>query len=105
MNKVWESNANPKYLAFECPGCGSIHAVPVEGPSPSWTWNVSMDSPTFAPSLLVTYLANPNAIEQFKEWRKERRCHSFVRNGSIQFLADCTHKLAGQTVPLPEVKP
>ena len=30
-------------------------------------------------------------------------CHSFVTDGRIQFLADCTHPLAGQTVDLPEV--
>lgn len=30
-------------------------------------------------------------------------CHSFVRDGRIQFLADCTHAMAGQTVDLPEV--
>ena len=29
-------------------------------------------------------------------------CHSFVTDGRIQFLADCTHALAGQTVDLPE---
>lgn len=28
-------------------------------------------------------------------------CHSFIRDGQIQFLSDCTHALAGQTVPLP----
>ena len=25
---------------------------------------------------------------------------SYVKDGSIQFLADCTHALAGRTVPL-----
>lgn len=30
-------------------------------------------------------------------------CHSFVRDGQIEFLGDCTHSLAGQTVPLPSV--
>lgn len=29
------------------------------------------------------------------------RCHSFVRDGKIEFLSDSTHKLAGQTVDLP----
>ncbi|WP_241754456.1 hypothetical protein [Cupriavidus basilensis] len=29
-------------------------------------------------------------------------CHSFVTDGRIQFLGDCTHALAGQTVPLAE---
>jgi hypothetical protein len=29
-------------------------------------------------------------------------CHSFVTDGRIQFLNDCTHPLAGQTVDIPE---
>jgi hypothetical protein len=31
----------------------------------------------------------------------DRVCHSFVVDGRIQFLGDCTHHLAGQTVDLP----
>jgi hypothetical protein len=31
-------------------------------------------------------------------------CHSFVRDGRIEFLSDCTHSLAGQTVELPEIE-
>lgn len=31
-----------------------------------------------------------------------KRCHSFVVDGQMQFLGDCTHALAGQTVPIPE---
>jgi hypothetical protein len=27
-------------------------------------------------------------------------CHSFVVEGTWQFLTDCTHRLAGVTVPL-----
>lgn len=27
-------------------------------------------------------------------------CHCFIRNGMIEFLTDCTHNLAGQTVPM-----
>jgi hypothetical protein len=29
-------------------------------------------------------------------------CHSFITDGRIQFLGDCTHRLAGQTVPIPD---
>lgn len=29
-------------------------------------------------------------------------CHCFVADGAMQFLGDCTHALAGQTVPIPE---
>jgi hypothetical protein len=30
-------------------------------------------------------------------------CHSWVTNGRIQFLSDCTHSLKDQTVELPEI--
>jgi hypothetical protein len=32
--------------------------------------------------------------------RIDKVCHSLIRDGQIQFLTDCTHELAGQTVPL-----
>jgi hypothetical protein len=35
--------------------------------------------------------------------RIDRICHCFIRDGQIQFLLDCTHALAGQTVPLPPI--
>ena len=35
-------------------------------------------------------------------YRLDDICHSFVTDGRIQFLGDCTHKLAGQTVDLPD---
>lgn len=80
------------------------HEVRVDVPDrPCWTFNGDVDRPTFAPSILVTYAANPNATEEFKEWRQKRICHSYVRNGRIEFLSDCTHSLAGITVDLPEV--
>lgn len=28
------------------------------------------------------------------------QCHSFIKNGQWQFLSDCAHELAGQTVPM-----
>jgi hypothetical protein len=51
-----------------------------------------MEAPTFTPSILVRY-----------SWSDGPRvCHSFVTGGRIQFLEDCTHHLAGQTVDLPD---
>ena len=29
-------------------------------------------------------------------------CHSFIKDGNIQYLNDCTHKLAGQTIEIPD---
>ena len=72
--------------AFHCPGCEHGHHVSV----PMWTWNGSLTLPTFTPSLLVN--AHDPAF----------RCHSFVKDGRIQFLGDCHHSLAGQTVDLPD---
>ena len=91
------------YRTFWCPGCEDAHVVPIAdtGGAPCWTWNGSSEKPTFQPSLLVRYPANPDADEEFKEWRTERVCHSFITDGQIQFLGDCTHALAGQTVPIP----
>ena len=27
-------------------------------------------------------------------------CHSYVKEGKIIYLGDCTHALAGQTIPM-----
>lgn len=83
------------YASFECPGCGFNHGPVIartDGQAhPMWTWNNDLERPTFAPSLLVQY-------------GDKSVCHSFVRDGRIEFLSDCTHALAGQTVDLPEVE-
>jgi hypothetical protein len=69
------------------------HVVYVTTPDrPRWTFNGDLDKPTFNPSLLVTWTQH----------QMPQVCHSFVRDGQIQFLSDCTHKLAGQTVEIPE---
>jgi len=90
-------------LFLFCPGCNCTHAINIKNSQrPCWGFNGDYERPTFEPSLLVTYPANPNAGEEYKEWRTERRCHSFIRNGQIQYLTDCTHHLAGQTIDIPE---
>lgn len=85
-------------LLFFCPACNSAHTILTS--AGGWGWNGDIERPTFTPSVLVTHDAKPDASEEFKEWRTARACHSFVTGGMIQFLGDCTHALAGQTVPL-----
>ena len=85
------SNTEPgitEYL-FDCPGCGGVHMIRTEGERPCWTFNGDVDNPTCSPSLLV----GPGTSYQ---------CHSFIRNGSIEFLQDCWHELKGQTVQIPD---
>jgi hypothetical protein len=80
-------------LMWWCLGCKEAHAITTlrdDGQAhPCWSYNGDKDSPTFSPSVLVTGGSDPNF-----------RCHTFVRNGEIQYLTDCTHELAGQTVPM-----
>lgn len=70
----------------------------------------NMESPTFSPSLLIQIdrWTPPVTSENIEEWRLnpwdqkpvKHICHTFIRAGKIQFLADCTHRLAGQTVDM-----
>jgi hypothetical protein len=76
--------------SFHCPGCGYGHAFRVQGQSPIWDWNGSVDKPTFHPSLL--YLPTPGGTI--------KRCHLYVCDGMIQYLDDCDHALAGKTVAM-----
>ena len=83
---------------FFCPGCKCGHSIRT-GPStgPRWSFNGDLIAPTIEPSVLVTgSVTNAETGEDVHDMR----CHSFVREGQIQFLSDCTHALAGQTVPL-----
>lgn len=93
------------FYEFMCPGCGYLHNIwtSVHRDHPSWTFNGSMDRPTFSPSLLLTTgkFADPNFDDEGIPGLSTR-CHSFIKDGQIQFLNDCTHDLKGKTVPIPE---
>lgn len=69
-----ENYGDEKKAYFECPGCGMAHA----------------------------------SIIERKDGRikgaKDEICHSFVTDGKIRFLNDCTHDLAGQTVDLKPIE-
>ena len=93
------SQIGNNYFAFYCPGCKESHVFD----STVWQFNGDMEKPTISPSYLTWLEPNPNADPKHDPKGKFRagfRCHSFVSNGMIQFLGDCTHTLANQTVPL-----
>lgn len=104
-------------VVFKCPGCNTTHAINVGGgPGPSWGYNGDPDKPSFQPSVLVRGIRTDLTPEEealydavfdgtskvLDDPRFASVCHSFVTCGRIQFLNDCTHALAGQTVDLPE---
>lgn len=104
-NRVKQATDNR--LSFMCPGCNQRHAVMVGvGSGPRWGWNKDLVNPTLTPSVLVTWTEPSDLPGEFDDPSKdiEKRCHSFVRNGNIEFLTDCSHVLAGKTVPLPELQ-
>ena len=99
-------------LFFECPGCGMPHGVNIDTKlSPAWSWNNSVDAPTFSPSILVRFDRwDPPATEdnvdrinsgEVVQVKIDHVCHSFIHDGKIQFLNDCTHEYAGKTVDIP----
>jgi hypothetical protein len=69
---------------FYCPGCKENHAYTKD----KWSYNGDEEKPTFSPSLLY-----PD---------KKVRCHLFLTDGKIQYLSDCGHELAGQTIDVPD---
>lgn len=94
-------------VGFRCPGCDEMHMVNTDATDrPAWGFNGNYEAPTFTPSILVRGKRRITDDEHSRIMAGEvvdvpdRTCHSFVTDGKIQFLGDCTHALAGQTVPL-----
>lgn len=69
-------------LEFYCEGCGKTHVI-----NTTWQFNNDVENPTFSPSVLARI-------------DNKSTCHSFVENGYIRYLDDCSHALANQTKKL-----
>jgi len=98
---------------FFCDGCGCAHGIRsqnwiapgnlseddkkwIDG---RWTFNSDLEKPTISPSIHVwDFQKDANG----KIVSRTTKCHSFVTEGKIQYLGDCNHPLANQTVDLPE---
>ncbi len=83
-----ENGTHHGWMAW-CPGCDSPHVY-----DERWSFNGDHDAPTFKPSYLATGTYGEN--------HEQRRCHTYLTDGKLQFLADCSHELAGTTVDLIE---
>lgn len=80
MAAKFGATSDGKYL-IHCPGCGHGHLF-----DSRWTRAGTPEAPTFRPSHLQT--------------GAKGRCHLFLTDGKLEFLSDCEHELAGQTVAL-----
>lgn len=97
---VKDGKGNLIGYAVRCPACeaddkGSMHlfSLKMGGGAPGWSFNGDYENPTFSPSMRASAPYGPE--------KKQHVCHSFVREGRIQYLGDCTHAMAGQTIELP----
>lgn len=95
------------HLRLHLPGPLPNRILPVmiggrrEG-TPNWTWNGSVDLPTVKPSIL-TRGSTGKTDDDGKRTITDHVCHSFVNDGKVQFLSDCTHEFAGMTMDLLDV--
>lgn len=84
-----------------CPGCDKPHRFSIRceehgGPPGNvvWTFDGNLEAPTFSPSYITRWVGVEN------DKKVEKVCHSFLRVGVWDFLADSTHSLASQKVPM-----
>ena len=83
---------------LHCPGPFPNRRIPVilrgeRRGTGCWSWNGDTERPTLRPSILSTGHTESGAF----------RCHSFVSEGRIEFLMDCSHAHRGQTLDLLDV--
>lgn len=93
-------------LAHWCPACRRMHVFSLDGYNYSgakWTWDGNVEAPTFSPSMHVKVGPRPTVPEGRPDAGKIDVCHYFLKAGVIQFLNDCTHTMAGQNIPLPDL--
>lgn len=126
---IIDSDGHFRAVRINCPGCGNRHELPTDWTPPgvnrsphlgacTWGFNGNLAAPTFTPSIKATvgHYCNPgqavgNCACDFQKRFPDKEpwdipcgiCHSYVRDGRIEFLSDCTHALAGKTVELPEI--
>jgi hypothetical protein len=89
------------HVMIELPGPIGHHMLPVithgsrdkHSRSPVWTWNGDTEKVTLKPSIRSQGGRDGKVVT-----------HVWVNDGMVQFLGDCTHELANQTLPLLEVE-
>jgi hypothetical protein len=92
VREFLDQNKKHHSWSIFCPACQCCH-----GFDNRWKFNGNMDKPTFTPSMLVHENKDYREVSKSKHGH---RCHSFVANGEIKYLDDCTHDMKNTTVKL-----
>lgn len=87
---------NDTDLLFWCPGCNRAHGIRHGNvdDGPKWEWDGNITKPTITPSILVRWSYGDPPVNHI--------CHSYINDGMIIFLDDCTHTSVNSTVELPD---
>lgn len=86
---------------FNCPACNDIHAFKyysdpfkyTNTDKDPWKFNYNFDRPIIRPSISVD-AGNSNI---------NYKCHSYVEEGFIKYLDDCSHAMKGLSIELPDI--
>ena len=77
---------NGEKFQYICPGCGKRHVVDNR-------WGFKFDTE-----------GRPTLVGSVKQtgghYQHPYICHSFIENGNVRFLNDCTHENKGKTLPM-----
>lgn len=88
------------HIRFHMPGpCGKLMlpVCRVTKVDKAWLWNGDIYAPTLKPSLLTTIGPDEDG--------KKTICHTWITDGKVEYLSDCTHDLKGQTLDLLDIEP
>lgn len=90
--------AQATHVELYMPGPSPFRLLPVilkgkRSGTGCWSWNGDTEKPTLKPLIRTTT----------RDGDEKTVCHTWINDGKAQFLADCTHELAGQTMDLREV--
>lgn len=93
-----------------CPACLTLHPLPSD--TGKWTFDGNFEKPTFSPSFKHSGMQTVTDVQGrwTGEWVLDANgngvpfiCHYILTAGVLNFCGDCTHAMAGQSVPLPPV--
>lgn len=80
-----------KVYQFICKGCNCTHNINCNSDNHgAWNYTTGTNGPTFKP-----YCRIKNGVNV---------CQFNIVDGQITYDQSCTHKFAGQTIELPEIK-
>lgn len=84
--KLWQ--VKEIFLHFYCPGCLCLHEARIDATPGAVAWTGTVMKPTFHPSIRS---------------RGRKTCRVFVTSGKLQYLAECDHIYAGQTIEMVDI--